>query len=161
MSDWRDRLVAAVLVCLSVLWVYKAVKLPFPSFTRVAGIGPGHYPAGVAVIMGFLAALYFIQTFRRRGPSEPEEEGEPDEAVEKADRRALWFGSALFVGYVILVPITGFLLASIVFVFSFITVMGQYRLILTAFLAGLIPILLWVLFNRLLTVPLPKGPWGF
>lgn len=161
LSVWPNRLVAIILVSLSSAWIYLAIQLPFPSFARVAKMGPGHYPAGVAAVMGFLSILFFLQTFRHKDPSESETQNDADDTAESKDNRSLLVGTALFVGYVILVPFVGFLVSSIVFVFCFIRLIGRYSAILTAILAALIPILMWVLFARLLTVPLPKGPWGF
>lgn len=160
MNMWPNRIVAIILFVASGLWVYLSIQLPFPAFARVAKIGPGHYPAGVAAFMIFLSILFFIQTLKQKDllESQTQEEESTDRAL---DNRALYTGTALFVGYVILMPLIGFLLASMVFVFCFIRIIGRYAIVLTTTLAVLIPGLLWGLFARLLTVPLPKGPWGF
>jgi hypothetical protein len=60
-----------------------------------------------------------------------------------------------------LVPLIGFVMASIVFVFCFIRLIGRFNYWLSGVLALGIPALLWTVFAYLLTVPLPKGPFGF
>lgn len=161
LSEWPNRIVAIILFILSVAWIYFSIQLPFPAFARVARVGPGHYPAGVAAVMALLSILLFRQTFRRKDSSESETQSDADGTAVRTDNRALYLGTALFVGYVILMPLVGFLVSSILFVFCFVQVIGRYRWEMTAILAVFIPGLLWALFARLLTVPLPKGPWGF
>jgi hypothetical protein len=58
-------------------------------------------------------------------------------------------------------PFIGFSIAASVFVFSFVLLIGRYKLYLVFVIAGLIASLLWFIFAFLLAVPLPKGPWGF
>ncbi len=161
LSVWPNRILAIILFILSALWIYFSIQLPFPAFARVAKVGPGHYPAGVAAIMGFLSVLLFLKTLRRKDPPETETQDDEDGTAAHSDNRSLYMGTALFVGYVILVPIVGFLASSIVFVFCFVRLIGLHSLMITAIMATFIPGLLWVLFARLLAVPLPKGPWGF
>ena len=157
---WAERITAIGLLALSVLWIKLAVNLPFPAFARAAKMGPGHYPIAVAVLLGILAVILFWQTFR----SETHTGRAKDD--EKQDRdthgwRHLMIGFAFFLAYVILVQFIGFVLASIVFVFCFVRLIGKFNYWLSGLLALGIPALLWTVFDYLLTVPLPKGPLGF
>jgi putative tricarboxylic transport membrane protein len=157
---WAERITAIVLLALCLLWIYWAVDLPFPSFARVAKMGPGHYPIAVAGLLGLLSVLLFGQTFRdakHAGSAEDDEEQSRD----PGGFRHLITGFAFFLGYVILVPLIGFVLASVVFVFCFIRLIGRFNYWLSGALALGIPALLWTVFAYLLTVPLPKGPFGF
>jgi hypothetical protein len=158
---WADRTAALVLIALSVFWIYMAVNLPFPAFARVARMGPGHYPSGVAVLQIILALLLLWQTFR----SGPNAEAAADSGDKKRRNpqavRHLLIGFGLFLAYVIVVPFLGFGLATACFIFGFIRIIGRFGYLLCGALAVGIPVLLWVIFAYLLTVPLPKGPWGF
>ena len=157
---WAQRITAIVLLALSALWIKLAVNLPFPAFARAAKMGPGHYPIAVAVLLGILAVILFWQTFRSETPTGRAKDDE------KQDRdthgwRHLMIGFAFFLAYVILVQFIGFVLASIVFVFCFVRLIGKFNYWLSGLLALGIPALLWTVFDYLLTVPLPKGPLGF
>jgi len=157
---WADRIAAIALLGLSALWIRLAVDLPFPAFARVSKMGPGYYPIAVAGLLAILAVLLLWQTFR----SEKNAEGTEDDEQQSLDPRGsryLIIGFGFFLAYVILVPLIGFVLASIVFVFCFIRLIGQFNYLLSGTLALGIPALLWAVFAYLLTVPLPKGPFGF
>ena len=157
---WAERITAIVLLALSALWIQLAVDLPFPAFARVAKMGPGHYPIAVAGLMAILAVLLLWQTFR---PKKHADSAQDDE-VQSGDSRGfrhLITGFGFFLAYVILVPLIGFVMASFVFVFCFIRLIGQFNYLQSGALALVIPALLWTVFAYLLTVPLPKGPFGF
>lgn len=157
---WADRITAIVLLALCVFWIRLAVDLPFPAFARVAKMGPGHYPIAVAGLLAILAVLLFWQTFhsdKYTGSAKDEEE----QTIDPRGFRHLIIGFGFFLIYVILVPLIGFVLASIVFVFCFVCLIGRFNYWLSGVLALGIPALLWTVFAYLLTVPLPKGPFGF
>ena len=157
---WAERITAVVLLALSALWIQLAVDLPFPAFARVAKMGPGHYPIAVAGLLASLAVLLLWQTFRCEKHAASAEDDE-EQSRNPQGFRHLIIGFGFFLVYVILVPLIGFVLASMVFVFCFIRLIGQFNYLLSGALALGIPALLWTVFAYLLTVPLPKGPFGF
>jgi membrane protease YdiL (CAAX protease family) len=157
---WAERITAIVLLALSALWIQLAVDLPFPAFARVAKMGPGHYPIAVAGLLALLAVLLFCQTLRSEKPTDAAKDDQ-EQSRNPRGSRLLIIGFGFFLTYVILVPLIGFVLASIVFVFCFIRLIGQFNYLLSGALALGIPALLWTIFAYLLTVPLPKGPLGF
>ncbi len=157
---WAQRITAIVLLALSVLWIKLAVNLPFPAFARAAKMGPGHYPIAVAFLLGILAVILFWQTFHSETPSDPAKDDE-EQDHDTHGLRHLTIGFGFFLAYVILVQFIGFVLASILFVFCFVRLIGKFNYWLSGLLALGIPVLLWTVFDYLLTVPLPKGPLGF
>ena len=157
---WAERTTAIVLLALSALWIQLAVDLPFPAFARVAKMGPGHYPIAVAGLMAILAVLLLWQTFRSKKHVDSAQDVEAQSGDSRGFRH-LFMGFGFFLAYVILVPLIGFVMASFVFVFCFIRLIGQFNYLLSGALALVIPALLWTVFAYLLTVPLPKGPFGF
>ncbi|UCG05328.1 MAG: tripartite tricarboxylate transporter TctB family protein [Desulfobacterales bacterium] len=157
---WAERITAIVLLALCVLWIKLAVDLPFPAFARAAKMGPGHYPIAVAGLLASLAVLLLWQTFRCEKHAASAEDDE-EQSRNPQGFRHLIIGFGFFLVYVILVPLIGFVLASMVFVFCFIRLIGQFNYLLSGALALGIPALLWIVFAYLLTVPLPKGPFGF
>ena len=123
---WAERITAIVLLALSAFWIQLAVDLPFPAFARVAKMGPGHYPIAVAGLMALLAVLLFWQTFRTAKLIDPAEEDE-EQSRDSRGFRILIIGFGFFLAYVILVPLIGFVMASIVFVFCFIRLIGRFN----------------------------------
>ena len=47
---WNDLATAAFLTAVGVLWIWKGLQIPFPSFARIARVGPAHYPVALAVL---------------------------------------------------------------------------------------------------------------
>ena len=157
--NWADRSLAIVLIAVAGGWIYLASRLPFPLFAQVSNVAPGDYPMAVAASLALLAIILFARTifFPAREVDPPQEL--PAEDSPAAGR--LLLGSAFFLAYVILIPWVGFAAGSVFFVFGFLFSMAGQSLVITSALAMGIPALLWSIFVYLLTVPLPRGPWGF
>ena len=157
---WANRVTALVLFVIAGQWIYLANQIPFPAFARVSKLAPGHYPMGVAVLLAVLAVILFMQTFKEQDHGEEngpqEESGQNPKAFQH-----LLTGFVLFLGYVISVPFLGFVIASPLFVFLFIWLIADYALLLRVTIAIGIPSLLWIIFAWWLSVPVPRGPWGF
>lgn len=157
-----DRITSVLLVILSGFWIYWARQLPFPKFAQISNMGPGDFPTIVAVMLAIFAIWLFVGTFRY--PVEEKDAGRDDESEITRNPEAvrdILTGFGLFTVMLFLVPFLGFSLSSAGFVFFFLNLIGRYRIWLSLAIAILIPFVLWLIFAYLLTVPLPKGPWGF
>ena len=157
---WAERITALFLVVLSAVWIYLAVRLPFPAFARVARMGPGHFPMVVAGVLAILAFWLLWQTFRSEPGTEEAQTTKVNKNRNPQAIKHLISGFGLFLVYVIMVPYLGFTLSTALFAFCFIRFIGGFGYLLCTILALAIPALLWTIFAYLLTVPLPKGPWG-
>lgn len=157
-----DRVLSVLLIVLSGFWIVWARQLPYPKFAQVSGMGPGDFPIMVATALAVCAIWLFAETFRRRVESKPEKDSDETEIVKNpAAKRDIITGFALFTGMLVIIPFAGFSLAAAIFVLGFLLVIGRYRLRAAGPIAILIPAMLWFIFDYLLTVPLPQGPWGF
>lgn len=161
---WGDRALAIVLFSISCLWTYQSLKLPFPEFSKVSKMGPGHFPAGLGILMGLLSLVLLVKTFLPRyatsktdEPPQPKEDGAAEGGVGKKN---LIVGFCLFAAYVLVAPLTGFLPASVIFVFLMVRVIGRFRWVLSGLISIVITVFLWIVFVHWLSVPLPAGPWG-
>jgi putative tricarboxylic transport membrane protein len=157
-----DRITSILLVVLSGLWIFWARQLPYPKFAQVSNMGPGDFPTIVAIMLAIFAIWQFVDTFRH--PVEKTETDSNDEAesiINPRARRDIITGFGLFTVMLVIMPFIGFPLVASLFVFSFVLLIGRYKFYLAVVIAVLIPSLLWFIFALLLTVPLPKGPWGF
>jgi putative tricarboxylic transport membrane protein len=157
-----DRISSILLVVLSGLWIYWARQLPYPKFAQVSNMGPGDFPTIIAVMLAIFAVWQFVDTFRLPVEKTEMESGDETESLKNPKaRRDILTGFGLFTVMLVAMPFIGFSLAASVFVCLFLLLIGRYRFYLAVPVAVLIPFLLWFIFAYLLTVPLPKGPWGF
>lgn len=157
-----DRITSVLLVILSGFWIYWARQLPYPKFARISKMGPGDFPTIVAALLAVFSIWLFASTFRY--PAEEKDAGSGDASEGTRNPKAvrdILTGFGLFTVMLLLVPFLGFSLSSAVFVFIFLILIGRYRIWLSIATALVIPFVLWFIFAYLLTVPLPKGPWGF
>jgi putative tricarboxylic transport membrane protein len=157
---WFDRIAAFVLLVIAGVWIYMAIQVPFPTFARVSKLAPGHYPMAVAVLLAALAIILLGKTFKGQDRIEKKAPQEENIRNPKAVQH-LVTGFVLFFAYVLSVPILGFALATPLFAFLFIWSIGRYSLLHTIPIAVGIPLILWIIFAWWLSVPVPKGPWGF
>ena len=157
-----DRISSILLVVLSGLWIYWARKLPYPKFAQVSNMGPGDFPIIIAVMLAIFAIWQFVDTFRD-SVVETDTDSDDEAEILKNPRagRDILTGFGLFTLMLVITPFGGFSLAAVIFVFLFLLLIGRYKFYVAALIALLIPALLWFIFAYLLTVPLPKGPWGF
>jgi putative tricarboxylic transport membrane protein len=157
-----DRITSILLVVLSGLWIFWARQLPYPKFARVSNMGPGDFPTIVAVMLALFAIWQFVDTFRHPVEKTETDGNDESESIKNPQaRRDIITGFGLFTVMLVITPFSGFLLAASIFVCFFLLLIGRYRFYLAILIAVLIPSLLWFIFGYLLTVPLPKGPWGF
>ena len=157
-----DRITSVLLVILSGFWIYWARQLPYPKFAQISKMGPGDFPTIVAGLLAIFAIWLFIETFRY--PVDKKDTGGGNESKTTRNPKAvrdILTGFGFFTVMLLFVPFLGFSLSSAGFVFLFVIVIGRYRIWLSIVTAILIPFVLWFIFAYLLTVPLPKGPWGF
>ena len=157
--NWADRSLAFVLMAVAGGWIYLASRLPFPLFAQVSNVSPGDYPMAVAALLALLAIILLARTILSRAHKVDPPEELPAQDSPAAGR--LLLGAAFFLAYVIFIPWVGFAVGSVFFVFGFLFSMAGHSLWVTGVLAVGIPALLWSIFVYLLTVPLPRGPWGF
>ncbi len=125
-------------------------------------MGPGDFPIIIAVMLAVFAVWLLVDTFRQpAAEKEPDSDQEPESTKNPQAMRDIITGFAIFTAMLVSMPLIGFSLAAAIFVCIFLLVIGRYKVYLAIPLAVLIPSFLWLIFGYLLTIPLPKGPWGF
>ena len=157
-----DRISSILLVVLAGLWIYWARQLPYPKFAQVSNMGPGDFPTIIAIMLAIFAVWQFVDTFRQpAAKAAPESDDDAEIQKNPQAARDIIAGFALFTVMLVITPLIGFALAAAIFVCLFLLLIGRYKYYLAVPIALFIPALLWFIFAYLLTVPLPKGPWGF
>jgi hypothetical protein len=133
--------------------------LPQSSFVPV---GPDFYPRIVLVIMAVLSALLVAADFWPRQPGEAAPAAEAP-VPEKRNYRLVGVTYAVFTGYVILLPLVGYRVATFVFVAALQAVfesprgVRRWALVMVSALAS--ALITYIVFNDYLSVLLPRGHW--
>lgn len=164
MKGWADRILGLAMLGVAGLWIRLALELPFPAFAKSARVGPGHFPAGIAILLAVLSVILIARTWTpksRRTVSEPAGVlSEPKETPEGTRvRRNLIIGFGLFFAYIVASPLLGFIPASLVFILAMTRITGNMPWLKSALAAVVVTGILWVLFVLWLQIPLPTGGW--
>ncbi len=140
-------IVAALLLLPLCGWVfYESGKWP-----RLPDLGnPAWIPWGVAICLLAAAVLLLAKALAGRSLTLPSR-------LEGADRaRVLWV-AALTGAYVIFVERLGFITATTPYLFGFGLALGERRWVRLVIFAAAVPVATYLLFDRTLHVPLPRG----
>ena len=140
-------IVSALLLLPVCAWVfYESGKWP-----RLPDLGnPAWIPRGVAVCLLVAAALLLGRAFTGRSLALPGR-------LEGAERARVLRVAALTGAYVILMARLGFIAATIPYLFGFGLALGERRWGRLAVFAVAVPVAAYLLFDRTLNVPLPRG----
>lgn len=154
----RDGIAGLIGLAVSLLLLPQAFGMPK---LPIVPVGPGFYPTIVLVFLGATSAMLLVQDMlaqRRAGPSEAD--------TDTAPPRAYGLVAAAFLivaGYIGLLPLIGFRIATALFVAVFQFVLERPRApqqwILLAAIAIATSVVTYLVFESYLLVLLPRGAW--
>ncbi|MFO1109124.1 MAG: tripartite tricarboxylate transporter TctB family protein [Bradyrhizobium sp.] len=143
--DRAGLVIAAVLAVLAAMLVFDAIRLP-PG--AMYGAGPGAMPIVVAIGLGLLAIGNFIDALRGNLPPR-----------ESADPRPVFL---ILTGLALLIAIIGFgggfILATSALFVATSAAFGRRALLTDLAIALVLSTLIFLAFDKLLTLSLPAGP---
>lgn len=153
-SDMRRRNIAAALgliVC-GLIYGYLSWGLPQRSLPNTPG--PSFFPLVVTVLLLALSVALLIQGIAAdRDVSAPG----GDAATRLADRRLTFVLLATIFAYVVLLPVLGFILATIPFFAALTVLYGERRPILVLISALIMTAILYGVFRHVFGIFLPRG----
>lgn len=158
MSIGRDGIAGLVLLAISLVLLVQSFQLPS---LPIVPVGPGFYPAIVLSFMAAASALLVAQDLMRRAPVVADAAGAP-----RRNYRLVVTAFAIVTAYVVLLPLLGFRLSTVLFVMTLQAALGRPRtprdwIVLVAIALGTAAAAYFV-FERYLLVLLPRGTWtGF
>ena len=161
MSIGRDGIAGLILFVVSLVLLVQSFQLPS---LPIVPVGPGFYPAIVLSFMAAASALLVVQDLlqqRARAPAAPSEAPQPPR-----NYRLVVIAFAVVAGYVVLLPLAGYRLATVLFVATLQAALGRPRTgrdwaVLAAIALGT-ALVSYLVFERYLLVLLPRGAWtGF
>ena len=152
----------AGLICLALAIGMLVLTRGLPQSPLVP-IGPDFYPRIVLIIMAALSAmLVAFDLWRQRAQAAPAT-AEPAAAPEMRNYRLVGITFAVFTGYVILLPLVGYRLATFIFMAALQAVFEaprsarRWAVVLVSALAT--TAITYVVFEHYLSVLLPRGRW--
>jgi putative tricarboxylic transport membrane protein len=138
-------LVAAVLV------VVDAVRLPETS----EAVGPAAVPLPVGVLLGVVGAALLVQARAQLSTASRQSTWPP-----RAGLRLLGMVVAL-VAFAVLLPVLGYVVSSAALFVAAAMLLGAPRFWRTVGYGWALAAIVFLVFDRLIGLSLPTGPWGF
>jgi putative tricarboxylic transport membrane protein len=147
--------VCALLLALGVLVLTDALTMDV-DITQRGPVGPKTVPVVVGVGLLVIAALLAVDVLRGgRGEAEG---GEDVDLSEPADWRTVLLLSGIFLGAAALIEPAGFPVAGALLFWGAAFALGSRRLDRDPLIAAVLSLITYVVFDKLLGVPLPGGP---
>lgn len=161
----RDLLSAAIFLLLGLIIVFLAIPqgVSVPSSIEVAALSPDFWPRVIAIGAVLSSVFMLVEAYTLQPPSDgddADEEAEYKLATLPAALRTVVLIVALFVFYASLTTL-GVVTASIILLFAMMLFFGERSFLLIAALSFGIPIILYLFFRYVASVPIPVGIFGF
>ena len=144
-----DVLVALLLLGGCAIVIYDSMRLGF-SWREGEGPAPGYFPFYIAVILGVSSVINLVSALLGRGRDQIFVSLRPFGRV-----LAVLIPSLVYVG---LIQYLGIYAASALFIFCFMVVIGRENPFKALLVSLLVPLALFLMFEKWFLVPLPKGP---
>jgi putative tricarboxylic transport membrane protein len=154
----RDGFAGLICLALSIGLLVLTRGLPQSSFVPV---GPDFYPRIVLVIMAALSVMLIASDLWRQRSQATAGAAEP--APEKRNYRLVGITFAVFAGYVVLLPLVGYRVATFIFMVALQAVIeppqSARRWIVVLISALATAAVTYLVFDDYLSVLLPRGSW--
>ncbi|MER7774922.1 tripartite tricarboxylate transporter TctB family protein [Streptomyces sp. NPDC096191] len=155
LRDHSELGVCAMLLALGVLVLTDALTMDV-DITQRGPVGPKTVPIVVGIGLLVIAALLAVDVLRGgRGEAEG---GEDIDLSEPADWRTVLLLSGIFLGAAVLIEPAGFPVAGALLFWGAAFALGSRRVDRDPLIAAALSLLTYVVFDKLLGVPLPGGP---
>ncbi|HLO12920.1 MAG TPA: tripartite tricarboxylate transporter TctB family protein [Pseudoneobacillus sp.] len=142
-------------LCISIMLIVVAVltinvAATFPSLEGT-DVGAAYFPKMLSFILIGLSILLFIQSLR-----EPKSE-QSDSSSQTNNWKKTFLGIVGTIVYTFIFHYIGFYIATILFLFAMMWMLGFKKIVVSIILSIGITLFIYVVFEMLLQVPIPKG----
>jgi hypothetical protein len=156
----RDGVAGLICLALSIGLLVLSRGLPQSAFVP---LGPEFYPRIVLVIMVVLSAMLVASDLWRQQSRTAAVAAAVEPAPEKRNYRLVGMTFAVFAGYVVLLPLVGYRVATFLFMVTLQAVIdpprGARRWVVVMISALASSVVTYVVFDNYLSVLLPRGRW--
>lgn len=161
-----NSIAGGIIFAFAVVYTILAFNIPPSSFTTAA-VGPSVFPIAIGVMLAVTSlALLFNGLLEARASSAERHEGigsgvlhEPEENHEQSLKKLLVVIALLF-GYICLFFALGYVLSTILFIFSTTLYLERKHWKRNLIYSIVFPVIVFLLFNHVLSVYLPTGPFN-
>ena len=152
-----------VVLAFALTYTIIAFRLPPPASGSVV-IGPSVFPGTIGILLIVLAIVLIssglIEVRQNRTNVGKEEEVVKEEEGEPQDKKKVILLFLIFFGYMVLFVPLGYLISTVLFIFSLTMYLERKHWIRNIVYSLVFPIVVYFLFDRVLSVYLPLGPLG-
>jgi putative tricarboxylic transport membrane protein len=141
----------ALMLIAAVVVIVDAVRLPDTS----GFVGPAAVPLPVGVLLGIVGIALLIQSRAQLGTASRTPKWQP-----RAGLRLLGMVVAL-VAFAVLLPLLGYVVSSAALFVAAAMLLGAPRFWRTVAYGWALAAIVFLVFDRLIGLSLPTGPWGF
>ena len=153
---YKDAVIGGILTVLSVIYLIMSFQIKLTNIDRV--VGSRLFPQICGTIILILNICLIVTSVRKaKGKGEPE-------AAEKKNytKTILVLGS--YAAYIYLMDKVGFSIASVLYLFSQMIVMGKWpvakkSMVLYAVISIVAVVVIYIMFNRVFMLMLPRARW--
>jgi putative tricarboxylic transport membrane protein len=161
-----NSIAGGIIFVFAVVYTTLAFMIPASSFTT-AVVGPSVFPIAIGVILAITSLALLIEGVlkaRSEKVADTESAGsgvlyEPEENHEQSFKNLLVIIGLLF-GYILLFFSLGYVLSTILFIFSTTLYLDREHWIRNLIYSIVFPLVVFFLFNNVLSVYLPTGPFN-
>ena len=128
---------------------------------RSGEVGSGFWPLLSLTVTTVLSLVWLIGNLRRYSR---EQKGSPEQPLTReavaaawARRRKIALCSICLLAYIILTPLIGFILSTVLFILTFILALEEKRKLVLIISPPLITTVIMLIFAKFIMMPLPKG----
>ncbi len=148
-----DIILALFLLCIGLLVIGDSVRLGFGwgMSGPEAGFFPFYMGLGV-VIASFFITLRAIRIFRKEGSGKPF-------ILPGGLGPMLWILLPA-IGMLLLTELLGLHLATVVYLAFYMGVVGKINWTKVALISIIVPLAIYIVFDKIFLIPLPEGVWG-
>lgn len=138
---------------------YEALELR--GVRRFGEVGSGFWPLlslGVAAILSLVWFIGNLRRYSREKSGANEKRPMPETvALQRAGQKKIALCSACLLVYIVLTPLIGFLLSTVLFILTFILALEEKRKLVLIISPPVITAVVFVIFAKFIMMPLPKG----
>ncbi len=149
----------------SIFMYYKATQLRQMQTQGYESVGPDSWPKLILICLialgGYLSIKYAVKLAKSRGSSENEIPNPPEQGEGKEGWIRIGITTLFIVLYIYLLKPLGFIVASPLFIIAMMLYINpNKKRIIPASVLGIM-VIIYLLFGKLLYIPLPKGSGVF
>jgi putative tricarboxylic transport membrane protein len=128
---------------------------------RFGELGSGFWPMLILALSSLLSAILLISSLMKRkekGEREPAEDPSPESIADrKRARNIVILSSVATLFYIFAMQWVGFAIATLLFVLTFIVILGERRKWVLIFSPVLVTVFILVVFSKFIAIPFPRG----